>query len=148
MLLVWGLNLENQCFRSFLAKRTSKCSWETAHWINISGCHTQGVPVPDHSPGCGKVHSAFLANLISATKLGERWGWQFGLLVDRVKWGDHFSFQVFHGIWGLIGMLKKSIWRNMWLWEGCTVRETTGAQLNPFGLLIGRERELLIMFPQ
>ena len=32
--------------------------------------------------------------------------------------------------------------------EGCTMRETTQAQLDPFGLLMGRERELLIWFQQ
>ena len=44
--------------------------------VNVSGCHIQGVPGPGHSPGHSRAHSIFLANLISAMKMGEREGWQ------------------------------------------------------------------------
>ena len=35
---------------------------------------------PGHSPGRSRAHSAFLANLISAMKMGEREGWQLDCL--------------------------------------------------------------------
>lgn len=75
-------------------------------------------------PGCicfwslhcsGRVHSTFLANFISAKAMGRRWEWQFGLLMHKVQWRNHFRFRLLNRIWGLTGMLK--LFDRIWSYE-------------------------------